>query len=164
MFAPQADDVKVRLVIVGRDRKDPLVAAADDYLRRVERSVPTEVVELKEVPLRRNSAPEEVMAVEAERIRKVIGPRDRVVALDKSGRSFGSEVLAEKLDSYMQGGLSALTCVIGGPSGLDAAWLATVHERWSLSPMTLPHRIARLVLCEQLYRGFSILRGEPYHK
>lgn len=156
--------MKIRLVIVGRDRGDPIISVADDYLRRVERSVPTEVVELKEVPLRKNHAAAEVMAAEAERIRRAVGARDRVVALDKGGRSFDSEGMAKKLDGYMQGGLSAVTFVIGGPSGLDPRWLASVDERWSLSSMTLPHRIARLVLCEQLYRGFSILRGEPYHK
>lgn len=150
--------------MVGRDRQDPLVEAADEYLSRVHRTMPIELVELKEVPLRKSSSPDLVMAAEADRIRRALGRNDRVVALDRKGRTLSSEALAERLKDAMNSGRGALTLVIGGPSGLHSEFLEGVHERWSLSTFTLPHRIARLVLCEQLYRACSILRGEPYHK
>lgn len=124
----------------------------------------TEVVELKEVPLRKSSSKEQVMALEGERIQQALGERDRVVALDRRGRAMTSEELARWLDRTMQAGLGALSLVIGGPSGLHPAFVEGVDERWSLSPLTLPHRIARLVVCEQIYRACSILRNEPYHK
>ena len=159
-----ARPVKLRLIVVGRDRNDPLCQAADAYLARMERTFEIEVVELKEVPLRKSSSVDKVMADEAERIRKALSPRDRTIVLDKSGRSFTSEGIAERLDWAMQGGLQSLAFVIGGPSGIHPSLISEADEKWSLSKLTLPHRLARLLLSEQLYRGLSILRNEPYHK
>ncbi|MEO1232125.1 MAG: 23S rRNA (pseudouridine(1915)-N(3))-methyltransferase RlmH [Myxococcota bacterium] len=152
------------MIVVGRDRGDPLIEASEEYLRRVARTLPAETVELKEVPLRKNASAETVMAAEAKRILDVLGPRDRVIALDKGGRMMTSEELAERIDTLRQSSFPALSLVIGGPSGLHRTVLERADERWSLSKMTFPHRLARLVLSEQLYRATSILRGEPYHK
>lgn len=156
--------MKLRLIIVGRDRGDPLVEAADAYLRRISRTMPVETIELKETPLRKSVSAEMAMAGEAKRILEALGGRDHVVGLDKGGRTMTSEELAQRLDTLRQSSFPATSMVIGGPSGLHRSVLDRADERWSLSKMTLPHRLARLVLSEQLYRAVSILRGEPYHK
>lgn len=156
--------MRVRLIVVGRDRGDPLVEAADAYLARIERFLSVEVHELKEVPLRKSVSAEQVMRAEAERIERALGPHDRVIALDRQGRSLTSEELAARLERARDQALPGWSLVIGGPSGLHPRLLERAHERWSLSALTLPHRLARLVVSEQLYRACSILRGEPYHK
>lgn len=156
--------MKIRLVVVGRDRQDPLVDAADAYLDRVRRTVPAEVVELKEVPLRKTSSPEQVMRAEAERISDALLSGGRVIALEREGRALDSSSLARRLEQARLDAVPGWSIVIGGPSGLHPQLLERADERWSLSALTFPHRLARLVLCEQLYRAVSILRGEPYHK
>lgn len=157
--------MKIRIVVVGRDKQDPLVEAADAYLGRIQHTVPADVVELKEVPLRKTSSPEQVMRAEAERIEAALLPGGtRIIALDRTGRHLSSEDIARRLEQARLDAVPSWSLVIGGPSGLHPSLVGRSHERWSLSKLTLPHRLARLVLSEQLYRAVSILRGEPYHK
>lgn len=156
--------VRLRVVVVGKDRGDPLLTAADAYLDRVKHYMPVELVEVKEVPLKKGSAVEQVKAEEAKRLEKVLAPDELRVVLDERGQLLSSEELAGRVDRWMQDGLRSVALVIGGPSGLDPAFMRQARERWALSRMTLPHRMARLLLSEQLYRAFTILRGEPYHK
>ncbi len=152
------------MVVVGRDRRDPAVALADEYLSRLAHYFPAEVVEVREEPATRSNPVERVQAVEAERLRKALLPGEVVVALDERGRELSSTELAARLDRWAQAAVPSVAFVIGGPNGLDPAWAASATERWSLSRLTLPHRLARLVLVEQLYRAGTILRGEPYHR
>lgn len=155
--------MRLRVIIVGKDKHDPLVAAAEDYRARASRYAPVDLVEIKETPLKKGSV-EQVKKDEAARIAKLLDPDEHVVVLDERGKALESTQLAGRLDRYMQDGLRKVAFVIGGPSGLDPDFMARAQERWRLSSLTLPHRLARLLLMEQLYRGFTILRGEPYHK
>lgn len=86
-----------------------------------------------------------------------------VVALDVNGRSFSSEALARQLGRWLQGGRD-LALMIGGPDGLTRECLARAELKWSLSPMTLPHGLVRVLVAEQLYRAWTILKGHPYHR
>ena len=156
--------MKLVVVIVGRDRSDPIVAASDDYLARLQHYFPAQVVEVKEEPAKKGRAIDVVKRAEAERIAKAIPDGALIVALDERGKAQGSEALAKKLERWRDEGIKHVALVIGGPNGLDAELLRGARERWSLSSLTLPHRIARLVLMEQLYRAGTILRGEPYHR
>lgn len=92
-----------------------------------------------------------------------LGPRDVLVALDERGKALGSVEFARWLQTQQANGRD-LACAIGGDEGLSDAVRARAGLILSLSAMTLPHRLARLVLMEQLYRAFTIVRGEPYHK
>jgi 23S rRNA (pseudouridine1915-N3)-methyltransferase len=152
------------MVVVGRDRRDPLVLVADEYLERIRHYFPIELVEVREEPAKASTPVERVRLLEAERLERALAPGELVIALDERGASLGSVELAEKLGRWAREGLGSVALVIGGPNGLDPAWVARARERWSLSRLTLPHRMARLVLAEQLYRACTILRGEPYHK
>lgn len=156
--------MKLKLVVVGKDRQDPTVQLAEAYLARVQRYLPAESVEIKETPLRKGQNAKVVQRQEAERLKAAIGSCQFYVALDVTGKALSSEALAEKLGQWMDAGTGEVALLIGGPTGLDAALVEGARERWSLSKLTLPHRLARLVLCEQLYRAQTILRGEPYHK
>lgn len=156
--------MKLKLVIVGRDKNDPLVEASMEYVGRVERYFPIEVVEVKEEPAKASTPVPRVRALEAERIRKVIGPDELVVALDERGRQHDSVELSNKLVRWANEGHKCITFVIGGPNGHDPEFVQNARESWALSRLTLPHRLARLILAEQLYRACTIMRKEPYHK
>jgi 23S rRNA (pseudouridine1915-N3)-methyltransferase len=156
--------VKLELIIVGKDRGDPLIEAADEYLTRTSRMFQTAVHEVREEPATKSNPLERVRSVEAERIQKARGAGGYLIALDEGGKVLGSTDIAERLRKLQLEARQLLCFVIGGPNGLDPALLKGADERWSLSKLTLPHRLARLVLAEQLYRATTILRGEPYHR
>jgi 23S rRNA (pseudouridine1915-N3)-methyltransferase len=139
--------VKIVVLAVGKLRDRHVAALCDDYLVRARRHLPIEVVE-----------PEDDAAL-ARR-----WPADgEVIALEPGGVSWTTEELAAQIERRMTHGTRTLTFVIGGADGIPAALVKRAQLRLSLSAMTLPHRIARLVLCEQIYRALTIIRGEPYH-
>jgi len=133
----------------------------DDYLRRAGRRVGVHEVEVREAARAPTRAVQQ--AEEADRLRRRIPARARVVALAREGRGWTSVELARHLDKWQEEA-RPLAFVIGGSTGLDPVLLAEADARWSLGPLTLPHELARVVVAEQLYRAGTILRGEPYHK
>ncbi|MFO0725697.1 MAG: 23S rRNA (pseudouridine(1915)-N(3))-methyltransferase RlmH [Myxococcota bacterium] len=156
--------MKIQIVVVGKDRGDPLVEAADEYVERLKRAFPATVVEVREEPATRQNPLDRVRSVEAERIQKALADGAYLVALDEGGVEHRSTEIADRLKKLQLEARPVVSFVIGGPNGLDPALLKSAKERWSLSRLTLPHRLARLVLAEQLYRASTILRGEPYHR
>jgi 23S rRNA (pseudouridine1915-N3)-methyltransferase len=140
--------VKVVLLAVGKMRDRHLAAACDDYLDRARRHLPIEVIEV---------------AKDAELVRRIPSSAI-VVALEPRGESWDTARFTDFLGQQMLHGTRALTFLIGGADGLPAAAVGRAAQRLSLSALTLPHRLARVVLCEQIYRALSILRGEPYSR
>jgi 23S rRNA (pseudouridine1915-N3)-methyltransferase len=151
----------MRLLAVGRDRSGLYAPAVEEYARRIGRWARFEVVELPEA--RRHAGTTRARDEEGEAILSRLGERERLVALDERGSEPTSAELARRLRAWLEGGRD-VAFAVGGADGLSAAVLARAEERLSLSRMTLAHRLARLVLAEQLYRAFTILRGEPYHR
>lgn len=148
------------VLAVGRLR--PLFRApADEYLRRLARYARTAELEVRESG--RSATLELGRRQEGDRLRDRIPPGSTVVALDREGPPWSSEQLAARLDRWR---LTArpVTFLLGGSHGLDPALLASSDERWSLGALTLPHELARVVVYEQLYRAWTILHHEPYHK
>ena len=136
---------------------------ADDYLKRLRRFFPVEVVEEPEEDLNRRS-PEEVLAAEARKILKRIPSEAYLVALDRErGEPVSSEKLARRLNSLGISGRSHVAFILGGPLGLSQEVLKRADVLVSFGPVTLPHALARVVLLEQLYRAAKIHRGEKYH-
>jgi 23S rRNA (pseudouridine1915-N3)-methyltransferase len=135
--------------------------AADDYLRRLSRYTTTREYEVREAS-RAPTAPVQ-RAEEAARLETRILEGSTLVALAREGVGWSSRELARHLDRWL---LAArpLSFVIGGSVGLDGALIGRADARWSLGPLTFPHELARVILLEQVYRAFTILRGEPYHK
>jgi len=119
--------------------------------------------ELVELAASRASHAEQARDEEGERMRALRQPRELCVAMDERGKAFDSRELSAFLAKAQQGAKDLLF-LIGGDEGLCPALVTEADAVVSLSKMTLPHRLARLVLVEQLYRAFTLLRGEPYHK
>jgi 23S rRNA (pseudouridine1915-N3)-methyltransferase len=153
--------VKVRLLAVGRDRSGLYAPAVDEYVGRLARYLRFELVELPEA--KKHAGTPQAKEEEGATLLAKVRPGERLVALDERGEQPTSVELAGRLQRWQARGQD-VALVIGGADGLAPAVLQQAAERLSLSRLTLPHRLARLVLVEQLYRAVTILRGEPYHK
>jgi len=151
--------VKLTVVSIGKDRSGLFAPGVQEYAKRLSHVSKLELLELSE-------SKRSGVAAKADEAATILGklkPTDVLIALDERGKSLGSVAFAKWLEQHQAQGRHVV-CVIGGDEGLDDTVRARAQLTLSLSAMTLPHRLARLVLMEQLYRAFSILRGEPYHK
>lgn len=135
--------------------------AADDYLRRLGRYTRIAEIEVREAG--RGKGGEEGRRLEGTRLRDRVPEGAELVALDRGGAGWTSEELARRLGRWRDTS-RPVAFLLGGSEGLDSELVAAAPTRWSLGALTLPHELARVVVLEQLYRGFTILRGEPYHK
>jgi len=153
--------VRVRLLAVGRDRSGLYAPAVAEYVARLSRQLKFELVELPEA--RKQAGTPQARDEEAATILGKLEARERVVALDERGDQPTSVELARRVEQWMNRGQD-VALVIGGSDGLAPAVLERAQERLALSKLTMAHRLARLVLVEQLYRAMTIIRGEPYHK
>ena len=157
------------LVTVGRVREPYLLTGLAEYEKRLSRYAQVEWIHVPEEPLpRRERQAEEaaVLAREGERLLRALErlpAASHVVALDVAGRPFSSEELAAYLESLAAGGTSTVAWVVGGTLGLDPRVKDRADLRLSLSRLTFPHQLVPLLLLEQFYRAFRIIRGEPYH-
>jgi 23S rRNA (pseudouridine1915-N3)-methyltransferase len=132
-----------------------------DYANRMPRE---SRLELREIPLgRRGGKGGRAVADEGERMLKALRPDDRVVALEVGGRALDTESLARRFEAWLQDGRDVVFA-IGGPDGLAPVVIERAEWCWSLSPLTLPHGLVRVVLAEQLYRATTVLGGHPYHR
>jgi 23S rRNA (pseudouridine1915-N3)-methyltransferase len=140
----------LKLVVLAAGKlRDPWVReGCAEYERRIARHLPLEIVETKDAAGLAARVPE----------------RYRLVALDERGKEPTSEELAKKLAAWMGSGVPGVAFLIGDADGLPKDLLARADEKIALSRLTLPHRLARVLLLEQLYRALSIVRGEPYHR
>ena len=155
--------MKLRLLCVGR-LSESLRGATDDYAARIVRYLPLAVEELKEEKGGgKKVGPRFICEREGERILQRIPSGAFTVVLDEHGRTLSSEGLAAQLELHMVQGTGELVFVIGGAYGLSEAVKARADLLLSLSAMTFTHQMARLFLLEQIYRGLTILRNEPYH-
>lgn len=143
--------MRIVIAAVGRVRDKPLRAAIDEYVKRVSRYVACDEVEVPDGPSAKVDAALAKSFTDA-----------TVVALDVDGEALDSPAFARAVERWGSRGKGIVTFVIGGADGISDVTRARAHARVSLSALTFPHRLARLVLVEQLYRAFTILRGEPY--
>ena len=152
--------MRLTILSIGRDRSGLFEPAAQEYLARLQRYLPTEALIAGEARGEDAAA----RKLEGSQLRKKLPADARFVALDERGSSLTSRELAERFSAEARRGTRALSFVIGGPSGLDPALAAGAAWSLSLSRLTLPHQLARVVLIEQIYRAQTILKGEPYSK
>ncbi len=144
--------MRIRIIAVGKAKDRELRSLLGDYYARIGRYAKLEEIELKDGK----------EADVCERLRRSIPERSRVVALEVDGRSLSSRDLSKWIDRAENDSVQTLVFLIGGSYGLPPEISKEADLRLSLSAMTLPHRLARVVLAEQVYRAFSISRGEPY--
>ncbi|NPV26748.1 MAG: 23S rRNA (pseudouridine(1915)-N(3))-methyltransferase RlmH [Firmicutes bacterium] len=159
--------MRVQIIAVGKLKEKYLHDGMAEYLKRLTPYARVEIIEVpdEKIPDRVSPAQEDqVREKEAERILKQIKPDSLVIPLAIAGRACTSEQFAHLLRDLEQRGHGEITFIIGGSLGLSPRVLARGHFLLSFSTMTFPHQLMRLILIEQIYRAFKIIRGEPYHR
>lgn len=154
--------MKIAFISVGSLKKSYAESGVAEYVKRIKRYVPVETVDVKEEKASAKTPREEVMKREGERLLGRLKPGDCAVALIDTGAAFGSAAFSDFIAGHMDGGTKRLCFIVGGAWGLHDSVLQTASAKLSLSSMTFPHDLARLVLAEQVYRAFTLIRGEPY--
>ncbi|MDE1888592.1 MAG: 23S rRNA (pseudouridine(1915)-N(3))-methyltransferase RlmH [Gammaproteobacteria bacterium] len=155
--------MRIHLLAAGTRQPAWINAGYGEFAKRLP---PECTLRLHEIPLSTARKGHDVARAIGDEGRKMLAAVPdgvRVVALDVNGRSFSSEALARQLGRWLQGGRD-LALMIGGPDGLAPDCLARAELKWSLSPLTLPHGLVRVLVAEQLYRAWTILKGHPYHR
>ncbi len=146
--------MKIQIIAVGNKMPAWVTAGIETYLPRFPREYALTITEI---------LPEKTTALTALNIQQAILPKSWIVALDVLGKAWDTPILAKKLEHWR--GLGKSLCfLIGGPTGLPKTSLALADECWSLSPLTFPHPLVRVILVEQLYRAQSLLSNHPYHR
>ena len=159
--------MKITIACVGRIKERHFADAVAEYMKRLRPYAAIEIAEAadEKAPERMSDAEmEQVKAKEGERILKAVPAGAYVIALTIDGVKLSSERLAARVDKLMVDGVSHITFVIGGSLGLAADVLDRADMKLSFSDMTFPHQLMRVILLEQVYRVFRILKNEPYHK
>lgn len=157
----------VRLICVGKLKEKFYREACTEYEKRLKGYCQLEILELTEQRLPERPSQAQIDAAlhrEAEAIQAKIPAGSRVIAMCIEGKELSSEQLADRLDHWMSSGTSQICVLIGGSCGLDEALKQSTQLRLSMSPMTFPHHLARVMVLEQLYRALNIAAGGKYHK
>ena len=155
--------MKIRLIYIGKTTDHHLICLCDDYAARLSHYAPFCIDVLPAISSTRNLTEFEQTAAEGKMLLSQIKPADYLVLLDERGKQLTSEGLASWLNRALTSVGSTLTFVIGGPYGFSPQVYARANAQLSLSSMTFSHQMVRLIFLEQLYRAFTILKGQPYH-
>lgn len=155
--------MKIYLVAIGERLPPWVVQGYQEYAKRLPLECALQLVEIGLGKRGKNANVERAIHEEGERMLAAIPKGCRVIALDVQGRQWNTPELAQHMESWMQGGCD-VALLVGGPDGLAPACRTHAQWMWSLSSLTLPHPLVRIVLAEQLYRAWSILKGHPYHR
>ncbi|MBK6356035.1 MAG: 23S rRNA (pseudouridine(1915)-N(3))-methyltransferase RlmH [Betaproteobacteria bacterium] len=154
--------MKLAVLAVGHRQPGWVNDGCAEYLKRMPRELPASVSEIKPEP-RGSKTREQLLAAEKGRIRDALPGSCRIVVLDEKGEDLTTLKLAKRLEVWMQDGRD-VALLIGGADGLDEEFKQKADDKLRLSSLTLPHGMARLILCEQLYRAVSVLKNHPYHR
>jgi 23S rRNA (pseudouridine1915-N3)-methyltransferase len=155
--------MKLQLWSIGKEHETYVKAGIDDFTKRISRYYP---VEWRIIPAPKNAgllSQPDLKKKESEILLEGLAKDDYLVALDERGRQMGSDGLAQFIQARANDSTKNLVFLIGGVYGLDEAVLKRADHRWSLSQLTLPHQLVRLLLAEQIYRACTLLRNEKYH-
>lgn len=155
--------MKITLLVVGKTEDKYLVEGIEKYLSRLKHYIGFNLLVIPELKNTKNLTEAQQKTKEAELILKQVSNPDVVILMDEKGKKYSSVAFADYLNKQMIGSVQQLTFVIGGPYGFDETVYKRANGSISLSDMTFSHQMVRLFFVEQLYRAFSILKGEPYH-
>lgn len=158
--------MRLRLLAVGQKMPAWVVAGYEEYARRLPADCRLELTEISLAQRSKSQPVSRAIDAEGEKLLAALdsmGSNDRLIALDVTGKPWSTEQLSAQLEDWRQDGRD-VAFAIGGPDGLSDAVLSRAERRWSLSALTLPHPLVRVVLAEQLYRAWSILSNHPYHR
>ncbi len=155
--------MRIHLIAMGNRMPGWVEQGFSDYAKRMPKECR---LELKEIPLKKrdkHTDTQRLIEHEGKQMLAAIPQRCHAIALDKDGHQWTTQQLSNQLSTWLQSGLD-LALLIGGPEGLAPACLQYAHVKWSLSKLTFPHPLVRIIVAEQFYRAWSLLQGHPYHR
>ena len=155
--------MRIRLLAVGSKMPAWVEEGVETYRKRLPRDFSLEIEEIALGQRGKNADIAKARAQEAQRIRDKLRGDEYVVALEVKGKPWTTEQLAQEADGWRMSGRD-IALLVGGPDGLETSLSAAADKTWSISPLTLPHPLVRIMLAEQLYRVWTLLVGHPYHR
>lgn len=158
--------MKIRILTIGQKMPAWVLKGVEDYLKRIQPFVQTQFVELPMAKRGKNDSEADILKycqIEGETILNALKPNEVLIALEVNGKELSTEKLADTMKTWMLEGQD-IALAIGGPDGLSDAVRQVAKWNWSLSKLTLPHPLVRVMLIEQLYRAMSINHNHPYHR
>ncbi len=155
--------MKINLIAIGQKMPPWVEQGYQEYAQRMPAEARLVLKDLAPGKRGKNADIPRILQDECQRIQAAIPKNNRIVVLDVKGKPWSTEQLSSRLGDWMQSGQD-VSLLVGGPEGLSAPCRALADERWSLSPLTFPHPLVRIILAEQIYRAWSLLRNHPYHR
>ncbi len=155
--------MNIKIIAIGKTKEKFLKEGTDEFLKRLQPYASVEIIELTAAEIK-DDLVQQALETEAEKILSHIKPQSFVITMEIGGKQFSSEDFASKIEELTHDGTSEIIFVIGSSCGLSPSVSARANLKMSLSKMTFLHQFARLILVEQLYRAFKIIKKETYHK
>lgn len=155
--------MRIALVAIGQKMPAWVAAGYEEYAKRLPAHLKLELVERPASPWAARGDVVRGLREEADALRAALPRHAHAVALDERGSAWSTVQLSERLADWQRDGRD-IALLVGGPDGLDPALREAAEQRWSLSPLTLPHPLVRILVAEQLYRAWTLLAGHPYHR
>ena len=156
--------MKIKIIALGKIKEKFLKDGIDEFMKRLRPYIPVEIIELQPVEIKDGNMVSKALDEEAEKILAQVKKESYIITLEINGKQLSSEDFAEKIDEISKSGVSELIFIIGSSCGLSQAVSKRADYKLSISKMTFLHQFARLLLVEQIYRAFKILKNETYHK
>lgn len=155
--------MKLQIIAVGTKMPDWVQRGFNEYVRRFPRDMPLEIIEVPAGKRGKNADIRRILEKEGEAMLAVVAKANRILTLDIPGKPWDTPQLSSQLERWKQDGRD-VSLLVGGPEGLAPACKAAAEQSWSLSPLTLPHPLVRVLIAESLYRAWSITTNHPYHR
>ncbi len=155
--------MRIKLIAVGAKMPDWVNLGFHEYAKRLPGELKLEVVEIPLGQRGKGADIQRAIAKESKQILAAISEKDQVIALDLKGSAWSTKQLSQKLNAWQMSG-SNVSLLVGGPDGLSSDCLQRAGQSWSLSALTFPHPLVRVIVAEQLYRAWSLLNNHPYHR
>lgn len=156
--------MKIKIIALGKIKEKFLKEGIDEFLKRLIPYASVEIIELQPIDIKDEHLTQRILDEEGEKILSLIKPQSYVITMEINGKQFSSEEFAQKISNLTNEGQSEIIFVIGSSCGLSKNVSARANLKMSMSKMTFLHQFARLILVEQIYRAFKIIKGETYHK
>lgn len=155
--------MKIKILAVGTKMPAWVAQGMDDYVKRLPRDIKLECIEIALGQRGKNADIKKAISKESDAILAQISDQDWVVALEVLGKAWSTEALAQEFERWRESA-KTIVILIGGPDGLSDACRKRANQQWSLSKLTYPHPIVRVILAEQLYRAWTLTQNHPYHR
>lgn len=154
----------IQLISIGTQMPDWVSQGYQTYAKRLTQEVQLELIELPTKKRLKNANTQQIQQHEETLLLSAADKADLIIALDPRGKSYTTEAFSERMQQWQLDGIHKVALLIGGPEGLTPTCLSRAHLRWSLSPLTFPHPLVRVIVAEQVYRAWTLQKSHPYHR